>query len=70
VNAYETIDGQLFYKGLKSFQFTLGVKNLFNRDPPYANYAATVNNFVGGYDLSYGDPRGRFAYLTLQYALH
>jgi iron complex outermembrane receptor protein len=70
VHAYETVDGQLFYKGLKSLQFTLGVKNLFNRDPPYANYAATVNNFVGGYDLSSGDPRGRFVYLTLQYALH
>ena len=70
VSAYETVDSQLFYKGLKSFKFTLGVRNLFNRDPPYANYAGTANNFVGGYDLSYGDPLGRYVYLTAQYSLH
>lgn len=26
VAAYDTVDGQLFYKGLKSFQFTVRVK--------------------------------------------
>ena len=69
VSAYQTIDSQLFYKGLQSFKFTLGVRNLFNRDPPYANYAGTANNFVGGYDLNYGDPLGRFVYLTVQYSM-
>jgi hypothetical protein len=62
VSAYETADVQLSYTGLKSFRFTLGANNVFDRDPPYANYAASANNFVGGYDLAYGDPRGRFAY--------
>jgi hypothetical protein len=28
------------------------IKSLFNRDPPYANYAATTNNLIGGYDVS------------------
>ncbi len=70
VSAYETVDAQLIYRGLKSFDFTLGAKNLFNREPPYANYASSANNFVGGYDLSYGDPRGRFLYLTTHYTLH
>jgi iron complex outermembrane receptor protein len=70
VSAYQTIDSQLFYKGLQSFKFTLGVRNLFNRQPPYANYAGTANNFVGGYDLSYGDSLGRFVYLTAQYTVH
>ncbi|HEY6927340.1 MAG TPA: TonB-dependent receptor [Steroidobacteraceae bacterium] len=70
VAAYETIDSQLFYQGLKDFKLTLGVRNLFNRNPPYANYASSANNFVGGYDLSYGDPLGRFVYLTAQYTLH
>lgn len=69
VSAYQTIDSQVFYKGLQSFKFTLGVRNLFNRDPPYANYAGTANNFVGGYDLNYGDPLGRFVYLTAQYSV-
>jgi iron complex outermembrane recepter protein len=70
VSAYETVDAQLLYSGLKSFQLTFGAKNLFNREPPYANYASSANNFVGGYDLSYGDPRGRFLYLTGRYTLH
>jgi iron complex outermembrane receptor protein len=69
VSAYETINGQLNYSGLKSFKFTLGVKNLFNRDPPYANYAATTNNFIGGYDVSYGDPLGRFVYASVAYSV-
>jgi iron complex outermembrane receptor protein len=70
VSAYETVDAQLLYRGLKSFQFTLGAKNLFNRIPPYTNYGGTANNFIGGYDISYGDPRGRFVYLTARYTLH
>jgi len=69
VSAYETVDGQLIYHPLEALQFTLGARNLFNRAPPYANYAASANNFIGGYDISYGDPRGRFAYLTVKYTL-
>jgi len=70
VAAYETVDSQLFYQGLRGFKLTLGVRNLFNRSPPYANYASSANNFVGGYDLSYGDSLGRFVYLTAEYTLH
>ena len=55
--------------GLDSFQFTLGATNVFNRVPPYANYASSANNFIGGYDISYGDPRGRFVYATISYTL-
>jgi iron complex outermembrane recepter protein len=47
----------------------VGARNLFNRAPPYANYGGTANNFVGGYDLGYGDPLGRFVYLTAQYSM-
>ena len=70
VGAYETLDTQLYYQGLKEFRFALGVRNLFNRDPPYANYAGSSNNFIGGYDISYGDPRGRFVYGTVTYYFH
>ena len=70
VSPYDTLDGQLSYLGLKSFRFTLGAKNMFNKVPPYANYAASANNFVGGYDLSYGDPRGAYVYLTATYTMH
>ena len=69
VAAYDTVDAQLSYTGLRSFRFTAGAKNVFDKDPPYANYAASANNFVGGYDLAYGDPRGRFVYVNVTYTL-
>jgi iron complex outermembrane receptor protein len=70
VSAYDTLDGQLSYSVVKSLKLTLGVINLFDKAPPYANYAAEANNFVGGYDLSYGDPRGRFIYVRATYTMH
>jgi iron complex outermembrane recepter protein len=69
VSAYDTLDMQGSYTGMAHFDFTLGVKNLFNQNPPYANYASTTNNFVGGYDLSYGVPYGRYIYATVKYTL-
>jgi iron complex outermembrane receptor protein len=70
VSAYDTFDAQASYLGLRHFDFTLGVINAFNQNPPYANYASSANNFIGGYDLTYGDPRGRYIYATIQYHLH
>jgi iron complex outermembrane recepter protein len=62
VGAYDTVDGQLSYHMNKAWTFTVGVINIADTAPPYANYASSANNFVGGYDLTYGDPRGRFVY--------
>jgi iron complex outermembrane receptor protein len=69
VSAYDTVDAQVNWNGLKQFRFTLGARNLFDKNPPYANYAGVVNNFVGGYDLSYGDPVGRFVYASATFYL-
>jgi iron complex outermembrane receptor protein len=69
VSPYDTFDVQASYSGLHSFDFTLGATDVFNRVPPYANYASSANNFIGGYDISYGDPRGRFVYATISYTL-
>jgi outer membrane receptor protein involved in Fe transport len=55
---------------MKTLRLTFGVRNLFNKVPPYANYAASANNFIGGYDISYGDPLLRFVYLRAVYSLH
>jgi iron complex outermembrane recepter protein len=62
VGQYDTVDGQISYNFDKAWTFTLGVINIGDTAPPYANYASSANNFVGGYDLSYADPRGRFVY--------
>jgi iron complex outermembrane recepter protein len=64
VEAYQTFDAQVTYSPLKQAKLTVGIKNLFDRDPPYTNLAS---NFLGGYDVSYGDPRGRFVYVTAGY---
>lgn len=69
VSAYDTINTQVSYSGMRHFDFTLGVINLFNQNPPYTNYGSIANNFVGGYDLTYGDPRGRYIYATIRYHL-
>lgn len=70
VSAYDTFDVQGSYTGLDHFDFTVGVKNLFNQNPPYTNYGSITNNFVGGYDLSYGNPYGRYIYATVRFSLH
>lgn len=67
VAPYETFDAQLAYSGLKNTRLTLGVKNLLDKDPPYTNYGG---GFVGSYDLSYTDVRGRFVYLTAAYTFN
>ena len=64
VAPYETYDTQVSYLGFKSLRLVLGVKNILDRDPPYTNYGG---GFVGSYDLSYTDVRGRFVYGTLAY---
>jgi iron complex outermembrane receptor protein len=65
VQAYQTFDLQAGYNGIKSTRLAIGVKNLTDRDPPYTNL---TSNFLGGYDVSYGDPRGRYAYVSATYS--
>jgi iron complex outermembrane receptor protein len=65
VDAYQTFDLQLGYSGIKSTRLAVGVKNLTDRDPPYTNL---TSNFLGGYDVSYADPRGRYMYASATYS--
>jgi iron complex outermembrane recepter protein len=62
---YETMDAQVEYSGIKGLGIALGVRNLFDADPPYVNGAGGA--FQSGYDPTVGDPRGRFAYVNLKY---
>jgi len=66
VGAYETYDLQVRYTGIKSLTLRGGVRNLFDRPPPYSN-AGGQTGFQGGYDNTYGDPRGRFVYAGVSY---
>jgi len=61
VGSYETYDLQAAYSGFKAVRVVLGVRNLFDRDPPFTNTGGRAS-FQAGYDPQYGDPRGRFVY--------
>jgi iron complex outermembrane receptor protein len=53
------------YTGFRNVRIVLGIKNLFDRDPPFTNQPFSTQV---GYDPSYADPRGRSFYANLTYA--
>jgi iron complex outermembrane receptor protein len=55
-----TWDLQFAWTGYKGLRLALGVKNLFDEDPPL--FIPTSNQFQTGYDITMYDPRGRFLY--------
>ena len=57
-------DLQGSYTGFKNLKLTLGVKNLFDTNPPVSNQQST---FIVGFDPSYYDPRARFVYGQVSY---
>jgi hypothetical protein len=50
------------WTGVKNLTIALGIKNLFDRAPPFTNQTFTFQN---GYDPSYADPRGAFWYANV-----
>ena len=64
VGSVETYDLVGQWSGFKGLQVTLGIKNLFDRDPPASNQGQT---FQVGYDPRYGDPLGRTFYGRISY---
>lgn len=65
VGTYALIDLQASYTGLRSTTLAFGIRNLFDRAPPFTNQ---INAFQVGYDPNYGDPRGRTFYARVSYA--
>ncbi len=59
-------DVQGSYTGFKDLTLTLGVKNLFDTNPPFTNSVGLT--FQVGYDPSYYDARARFIYGSVRYA--
>ncbi len=53
------------YLGFRNWSVTAGIKNLFDRDPPFSNQNQSVQV---GYDPSYADPHGRLYWAGVQYA--
>jgi iron complex outermembrane receptor protein len=65
VGSYSLVDLQVSFKGMRSTVVDLGVRNLFDRAPPFTNAA---NNSQIGYDPTYADPRGRTFYARVSHA--
>ena len=64
VGHYSTWSVSATYTGNEKFEFTAGVKNLFDEEPPFTNQ---VTNFQLGYDPRYTDPLGITPYMRLTY---
>jgi outer membrane receptor protein involved in Fe transport len=62
VGSYSVWDVQAGYSGVRNLTVTFGIKNLFDRNPPF------TNSSFNGYDPAYADPRGRTLYTRLGYA--
>ena len=67
VGAYSVVGLNGSYNGFKNLSLTLGVRNLFDRDPPYTRQAQA---FQIGYDPALADPTGRFWYASVKYAFN
>lgn len=65
VEAYSLWDLTGSYTVSKAFKVRAGVLNLLNTAPPFSNQAYY---FLAGYDPTYTDPRGRSAFVSLNYA--
>ena len=65
VPGYSIYDLQARYSYSKDLNFSVGAKNLFDKDPPL--YINTVNFFAYGFDPAQYDPLGRFVYLKATY---
>jgi iron complex outermembrane receptor protein len=64
VSAYSLWDLTGAWAVTPALTLRAGVKNLFDTSPPFSQQAWF---FLSGYDPSYTDPRGRYAYVSAQY---
>lgn len=65
VGSVATWDAQLMYTGFKNLRLSLGVRNMFDKDPPL--FIPVSNQFQAGYDVTQYDARSRFVYLSAAY---
>jgi len=64
VASYTTFDGYGSWAPTKSLSFIVGIRNLFDREPPFSNQ---VFVFQAGYDPRFTDPTGRTYYVRGTY---
>lgn len=65
IGANATYDLNVTYKPIKPLTLTVGVRNLFDKQPEI--FVPVSNQFQYGYDINQYDPRGRFLYVNASY---
>ncbi len=65
VASYTTWDSYVSWMPLKELSVLFGIRNMFDRDPPFSNQDEV---FQGGYDPRFSDPTGRTYYLRGSYS--
>ncbi|CAN5813003.1 TonB-dependent receptor [soil metagenome] len=61
VGSSTLIDASASYSGFKDMTLRAGINNVFNKDPSFDSSKAL------GYDETYGNPRGRYLYVSASY---
>ncbi|TMH33240.1 MAG: TonB-dependent receptor [Betaproteobacteria bacterium] len=67
VGSYSLFDWQTKYAVNKSLAFTFGIKNIFDRKPPFSIQDESGTGNMRGFDARYADPIGRAYYLSGNY---
>ena len=65
VGSYSLFDAYATYKPISNLTVLLGIKNLFDKNPPFTN--AYQGNFAAGYNALNADPLLRNFYINLKY---
>ena len=67
VKSYMLVDWQTKYNFNKDLSFTFGIKNLFDKNPPFSIIDQSGTGNARGFDGRYTDPIGRQFYLVGNY---
>lgn len=67
VKAYSLYHASVSYTGIKDLTLTAGIKNLFDKDPPFANSYDSNTGSGSSWEPRVTDPRGRSFVLGLDY---
>lgn len=65
VKAQTLYDLGVTYTGIKNLRLGLGVKNIFDKNPPI--FVPVSNQFQAGYDITQYDPRARTVFASANY---
>jgi iron complex outermembrane recepter protein len=68
VKAYMLYNLSATYSGIKNLSVTLGVKNIFNTDPPFSAAYDSDTGAGSSWDPRVGDPRGRSYSILASYS--